>query len=176
MSEGSDEVARRAVGIAAELARVDAGERADARRMGAAGSALFWRMVARHGISPRDEESWRRITKCLALLTPASATESVHASGRPLGAVLADGGDGQARLDTPALSETRLARLLAARGPARLEAIERAVRALAPARPRLDAPSLAWAILNTDGRQIARAYYARLDRRMDASEKDNTDD
>jgi CRISPR type I-E-associated protein CasB/Cse2 len=167
MPEPGIEVGRRALGIAAELLRADAGERAAARRMDAGGAPLFWRVVARYRIAPHEEEKWRRITKMLALLTPASATESLHVDGRPFGAVLADGGDARAHLTQPAFSEQRLARLLAARGAARLEALERAVRALARNHPKLDVPSLAWAVLNEDGRAIARAYYARLDRRQD---------
>jgi hypothetical protein len=90
--------------------------------------------------------------------------------------MLADGGDARARLDKPALSEQRLARLLAARGDARLDALERAVRALARHRPGVDVPSLAWAVLNEDPRALARAYYARLDRRADIAEKETTHD
>ncbi|GGB49164.1 hypothetical protein GCM10011316_21630 [Roseibium aquae] len=175
MSDDGEEVARRALAIAGELARVDPGERAAARRMGPEGAALFWRLSARHGIARHEEEKWRRITKFLALLTPANATDSVHQSRRDFGAVLADGGDEWARLDKPALSEQRLARLLAARGQSRLDALERAVRALARNRPKVDAPSLAWAVLNDDTRAIARAYYARFDRSADLNEKEKTD-
>lgn len=171
----NDEVARRALAIAGALARADPGERAAARRMGPRGAAVFWRLVAQHGIVPKEEEKWRRITKFLALLTPTGATDSVHQSRRDFGAVLADGGDERARLDKPALSEQRLARLLAARGQSRLEALERAVRALARNRPKVDVPSLAWAVLNDDTRAIARAYYARLDRRDDFNQEEKTD-
>jgi hypothetical protein len=175
MSDNND-VARRALAIAGELAHANPGERAAARRMGPEGAAVFWRLVARHGIAPHEEEKWRRITKLLALLTPAGATESVHAPSRQFGAVLADGGDARPRLEKPALSEQRLARLLAARGQARLDALERAVRALARNRPKVDVPSVAWAVLNDDVRAIARAYYARLDRRADIAEKETTND
>lgn len=171
-----DEVARRALAIAGALAHADPGERAAARRMVPEGAPVFWRLVAQHRIAPRDEEKWRRITKFLALLTPASATESVHEAGRQFGAVLADGGDARSQLEKPALSEQRLARLLAARGKARLDALERAVRALARNRPKVDVPSLAWAVLNDDVRAIARAYYARLDRLADIAEKETTND
>lgn len=174
-----DDVASRALAISGALAHADPGERAAARRMGAEGAPVFWRLVAQHGIAPRDEEKWLRITKLLALLTPASATESVHEAGRDFGAVLADGGDARARLEKPALSEQRLARLLAARGTARLDALERAVRALARNRPRVDVPSLAWSVLNDNARAIARTYYARLDRRADIAEiaeKETTND
>jgi hypothetical protein len=168
MPEDKDDVASRALLIAGALTHADPGERAAARRMGPEGAPVFWRFVARHKIAPQDEEKWRRITKMLALLTPASATESVHESGRYLGAMLADGGDARARLDKPALSEQRLAR--------RLDALERAVRALARHRPGVDVPSLAWAVLNEDPRALARAYYARLDRRADIAEKETTHD
>ncbi|KPQ08604.1 MAG: subtype I-E CRISPR-associated protein Cse2 [Rhodobacteraceae bacterium HLUCCA12] len=176
MPDNTVDVPGRARAIAAALAYAEPGERAAARRMGAEGAAVFWRIVARHGIAPKDEEKWRRITKLLALLTPASATESVHEAGRHFGAVLADGGDAQARLEKPALSEHRLARLLAARGQARLDALERAVRALARNRPKVDVESLAWAVLNNDARAIARTYYTRLDRRADIAEKENTNE
>lgn len=172
MPEPSEPVGARACAIAAALAVADSGDRAAARRMGPEGSAFFWRMVARHGIARSEEEKWRRITRMLALLTPASATKTVHQPGRKLGAVLADGGAETARLDKPALSEPRLARLLAARGPARLEALERAVRALARQQPHIDAASLAWAVLREDGRDIARDYYARLDRRSEQKPED----
>ncbi len=165
-----DEVARCALSIATALAHAAPGERAAARRMGPEGAPVFWRLVAQHRIAPHNEEKWRRITKLLALLTPAAATESVHETGRQFGTVLADGGDARARLDTPAVSEKRLARLLAARGTARLGTLERAVRALARNRPNVDVPSLAWAVLNDDVRAIARAYYARLDRRPDSAD------
>ena len=176
----NDDVAGRARAIATALAHADPGERAAARRMGPEGAAVFWRIVARQAIAPYEEERWRRITKMLALLTPASATESVHETGRYFGAVLADGGDARARLEKPALSEQRLARLLAARGQKRLDALERAVRALARNRPKVDVPSLAWAVLNNESRALARAYYTRLDRRADSdtadiAEKETTD-
>jgi hypothetical protein len=172
----SDQVARRALAIAGALAHADPGERAAARRMGPEGAPVFWRLVAQHGIAHSEEEKWRLITKLLAFLTPASATESAHETSRQFGAVLADGGDARARLDKPALSEQRLARLLAARGQARRDALERVVRALARNRPKVDVPSLAWAVLNDDTRAIARAYYARLDRRADIAEEEKTND
>ncbi|OWU70105.1 hypothetical protein ATO2_05870 [Roseovarius sp. 22II1-1F6A] len=56
-----------------------------------------------------------------------------------------------------------MARLLAARGDLRLSALERAVRAICRETRALDAASLARAVINPDGRQIARDYYSRLD-------------
>lgn len=172
MPEPGDTVGDRARAIATALAVAGSGDRAETRRMGPEGSAFFWRMVARHGITRGEEEKWRHITQMLALLTPASATKTCNQDGRLLGAVLADGGAAEARLEKPDLSEQRLARLLAARGPARLEALERAIRALARQRPRIDVESLAWAVLRADGCDIARAYYARLDRRPEPKPED----
>ena len=105
MLDTNIDVGGTALAIAAELARASPGERADARRMNAGGAPLYWRMVARRGIARADEEKWRRITRMLAMLTPASATRSIHGKGRALGAVLADGGDTARRLDQPVFSE-----------------------------------------------------------------------
>ena len=103
----------------------------------------------------------------VALMTPASTTESIHEPGRRFGAVLADGGDPRADLRPPAkpvFSERRLARLIASHGEARLDALERAVRMIARDRPRLDVISLARTVMGRDGNRLARDYYARLDR------------
>lgn len=175
MPDMKSDVARRALKIANELVQAEGGERAVARRMAAEGAPVFWRMAARLGIDRNEEEKWRRITKALALLTPASAAESIHEAGRDLGAVLADGGAVHDRLQAPFFSEQRLARLLAARGAARLDALERAVRMLARERPQVDVPSLAWAYLNEDSRMIARAYYRRLDRHQESSQEKKPD-
>lgn len=156
-------VARNALVIAQTLCAAPVKDRAETRRMGPEGSAFFWRMAARLDIPATDEAKWLVVTRLCALLTPSSATSSFHDPSRPFGAVLADGGDARARLDQPAVSEARLARLLAARGDARLTALERAVRAIARDARAMDAPSLAWAVINPDGQQIARAYYRRLD-------------
>lgn len=139
--------------------------------MGPEGAPIFWRMVARFVMTPAEEPAWRAITKAMALLTPASATESIHADGRKLGAVLADGGDARAHLEKPVFSEPRLARLLAARGTTRHDALERAIRMLARKHPQIDVPSLAWAYLKEDGQDIARHYYQRLDQSARTCEK-----
>jgi CRISPR type I-E-associated protein CasB/Cse2 len=143
--------------------------------MGSEGAPIYWRLAARLGIAPAQEEQWLRFARMVALLTPATATESVHERGRTLGTVLADGGKVNGALDAPAYSEARLARLLAARGTARLAALERAVRFLAKARIKVDVVSLAWATLNPDGRRIARDYYRRLDATT-ATHEENTHD
>ncbi|MDQ2093286.1 type I-E CRISPR-associated protein Cse2/CasB [Rhodalgimonas zhirmunskyi] len=172
MSDSLNPVGSRAMAIASALAHATGGEKAAARRMGPEGAPVFWRMVARFDMSPNEEPAWHAITKALALLTPASATESIHADGRKFGAVLADGGDAQATLDKPVFSELRLARLLAVRGAARYDALERAVRMLARKHPKIDVPSLAWAYLNEEGQRIARSYYRRLDQSARTREKE----
>lgn len=173
MSDSDTIVRERVLAIATALAHGSSGDKASARRMGAEGAPVFWRMAARFELTTAEEPAWRAITKALSLLTPASATESVHQDKRWFGAVLADGGDPQARLDTPVFSETRLARLLASRGDARRDALERAVRAFAHNGVKLDVPSLAWAYLNDNGQEIARRYYQRLDHSAHLIEKEH---
>lgn len=154
MSKPESETARRALAIAAALAAADPGEKAEARRMGPAGSGLFWRQVARLGIPPRQEGDWLLFTRLVALITPASRDTSVHDPDRPLGAALAVAG----------LSEARFARLLAARGSSRNDALERAIRMLARKAAVLDVTDLARAILwPDDTSRIARSYYHQLD-------------
>ncbi len=167
MPEDGDELARYALSIAAALGAADAGEKAEARRMDERGAPVFWRQVSRLGIPLREEARWLCFTRIVALLTPASATASVHQSGRPLGAVLADGGDASLDLratSQPVFSEPRLARLIASRGEARLETLERAIRMVARRQPRLDVISLARTVMGRDGNGLARDYYARFDR------------
>lgn len=154
MSKPESETARRALAIAAALAAADSGDKAEVRRMGSAGAALFWRQVARLDIPLGQEDDWLLITRLVALMTPASRDHSIHDPARPLGAALAEAG----------LSEQRFARLLAARGPARSEALERAVRMMARKVTGLDVTDLARAILwHDDTNRLARNYYRQLD-------------
>ena len=153
MSERPDETARRALSIAAALAAAGPGEKADARRMGDDGAPVFWRQASRLGISRPQEQDWLRFTRLIALLTPASATASIHDQARSLGAVLADAG----------FSEIRVARLLATRGDPRAEALERAIRTIAPKRPHFSVVGLARIVLGRGGNDLARDYYNRLD-------------
>ncbi len=172
MSESDSIAGTRALAIATALAHAPSGDKSSARRMGPEGAPIFWRMAARFNMTTTEEPAWRAITKALALMTPASATESIHEDHRWFGAVLADGGDAQAHLEKPVLSEPRLARLLAARGTARHDALERAIRMLAHKKVKIDVPSLAWAYLNEDGQDIARRYYQRLDQSARTREKE----
>ncbi len=163
MSKPESGTARRAVAIAAALASADPGDKAEARRMGNAGSALFWRQVARLGITQRQEGDWMLYTRLVALMTPASRDTSIHDPDRTIGSALADAG----------LSEARFARLLAARGPARDDAIERAIRMLARKGGGLDVVDLARAILWPDDTgRLARSYYHQLDHVKDEDTQD----
>lgn len=162
MSELDDLTARRALSIAAALATAGAGERAEARRMDGQGAPIFWRQAARLGLPVTQEAQWLRFTRLLALLTPAAATVSIHDPGEKLGAVLAKS----------ELSEPRLARLLAARGETRLEALERAIRMVARRHPKMDVVSLARFVLGQGGNALARDYYTQLDRANTVKEEE----
>ncbi len=154
MSKPESEAARRALAIAAALAAADPGEKAGTRRMGPGGGALFWRQVARLDITPGQEADWLLFTRLVALMTPASCDHSIHRSGRSLGAAMAEAG----------LSEQRFARLLAARGPLRNDALERAIRMMARKVAGLDVTDLAQAVLwPDDTSRLARSYYQQLD-------------
>ncbi|MBL3570395.1 hypothetical protein BV509_05970 [Rhodovulum sulfidophilum] len=153
MPEPSDDLARCAVAIAAALAAADSGERAAARRMDEGGAPVFWRQVARLKLPRWQEAGWLRFTRMVAILTPASARQTVHDSNQSLGAVLAAAG----------VSEHRLARLLAARGAARDAALERAIRMVASAGPKLNVVDLARLVFGCDRNRLARTYYERLD-------------
>lgn len=154
MPDEESELARKALSIAAALASADPGEKAEARRMGPSGAPIFWRQVARLGIGQGQEERWLFFTRLVALCTPASRDTSIHDKARRLGGVLAEA----------KFSEQRLARLLAARGGTRDDALERAVRMLAHKVPGLDVVDLARAVFDPDDSgRIARAYYTHLD-------------
>lgn len=170
-----NKVEDRARAIASAIAAAGPGERAAARRMDGGGSPLFWRLHARLSMTPRDEGRWLRITRMLALLTGTAERRSIHEPGRRLGAVMADGGDAKSRLEQPVVSEQRLARLLAARGKVRLDALERTVRMIARARPKLDVADLAWVVLREDSGNLARDYYSRLDRQEHEDHKERSD-
>ncbi|WP_165899137.1 type I-E CRISPR-associated protein Cse2/CasB [Rhodovulum steppense] len=159
-------MARNAVAIAAALAAADSGEKAEARRMDEGGAPIFWRQVARLKLPRWQEAGWLRFTRMVAILTPASAGQTIHDPKRPVGAVLADGGSPLADLrppNRPFVSEQRLARLLAARGDARRDALERAIRMLARNHPSMNVVDLARLNYGRDRNELARAYYQRID-------------
>lgn len=181
--------------IGQALAALEPGPLADLRREtgdpDAPRPAAFWRLAVRHPLIGRNEATWLRIIRIMAVLTDKGAPEgkaSPHQDKRGLGAALCDGGDTQwgfGELDPrPMLSELRLARLLAARDDMRADLMERAVRALAAKKPPgsggVDCSDLAKFLLFSDdpepGRRLARSYYARLDRtkRIEPSDEPDT--
>ena len=162
-------VERMTLSVAGTLWAAQPGELAAVRRMkDGVGAPLFWRLAARHDWRGGALTDWAAITRMLALLTPTGerAPSPDLDDDYPFGKVLCDGGDRNRSDGRPVLSESRLARLLAARGDRRRAALERAMRMLARHRPRFRLPDLAWAVLNPEGgaRDIARDYYARLDK------------
>jgi CRISPR system Cascade subunit CasB len=179
------------------LASLDPGPLADLRRMSFdtdhPGTPMFWRLVNKHQLH-RQQERWARIIQMMAILTDKGDPEgrtSPHAprseanGWRGLGHALCDGGDvswGAGESDPrPMLSESRFARLLAAKGKPRHDLLRRAVRALAAKKPGgapLDCADIAKLLLFADDpnvtRRLANHYYARLDRaqKRDSNEVD----
>lgn len=172
--------------IAAMLRRLEPGPLAVLRRMDDTGAPAFWRLAAAHPAIGRNTDTWRAITRMLAILTPKGRPEDRPAVQHriPLGRALCDGGDPFWRprdLAAPdgVVSERRLAAFLATRGAARGVALERLARALArslPADCQVNPADLAFALLApTDPEnRIARDYYTRLDSRF--ADKEAQDD
>ena len=145
------------------------------------GVAAFWRLVAKYRITARQEEKWAEIVSLIALLTPTGQPGSrpeLNLPERRLGTVLCDGGQGDGKVERPLLSETRLARLLAARGKTREDSLKRAVRMLARRHIQLNVEDLALAVLapKRSAQRIARAYYKRLDRGATNNKEKTQDD
>jgi CRISPR system Cascade subunit CasB len=168
--------------IGRTLAELDPGPLAELRRMSlegdAAGAPYFWRLAARHDFGSGERLlTWARIVQLMAILTDKGTAEgkrSPHDTARGFGSALCDGGDPGWGIGTtkprPMLSELRFARLLAAKGPMRLDLMDRAVRALGASKPPgagVNCNDLAWFLLDPDNpahaRKLARNYYARLD-------------
>ncbi len=153
------------------------GDLAELRRMApdGPGCPAFWRLAGECGFieEANRTDTWMRIVKIMAILTPKGERTSaspVHDSKQRLGAVLCDGGDPAWNAEAqPLLSETRLMRLLA-EPQRRAETLERVARMLAANRKSgggFDCTTIAALLLVPDSktipREIARAYYRRLD-------------
>ena len=154
------------------------GPLAELRRMAVDGPGTvdFWRLANRYGFESANTVSWMRIVKIMAILTPRgepAERDPLHDESQPLGKVLCDGGhhDWSAASNTPFLSETRLARLLAQHPAQHAEALERLARALATKRnPKIgiNCADIAALLLSSDRkprhlRELARTYYQRFD-------------
>ena len=171
------------VGFASEMARPSfkRGDLAELRRMNPEepDAAIFWRLLASHGLlegwemSRELERKWALIMHGIALMTPAvegdgdsgAPKTSAHNPTVPVGLALFQGGDGSR---TRAFySESRLNRLLTARGPMLHTLLARTFRMLGTGQP-FNWREMARLILHDGYReesaervrhQIARAYY-----------------
>lgn len=164
------------------------GDLAELRRMatGGPGCAAFWRLAAACGFieEANRTDAWMRIVRIMAILTPKgerTGAPAVHDPKKPFGTALCDGGDpAWSAKSGPFLSETRLMRFLA-ESDRRGETLERLARMLAAKRKSesgFDCTAIAALILVPDPevtlRDIARAYYRRLDRAAhEVQEKEN---
>ena len=163
-----------AIAAAARLRHLEPGPLAELRRMTpGAGAPLFWRLAARHPDTigrDKDKESWMEILRILSILTPKGDPESrslLHNPRRRLGEVLCDGGDPDWVGPRPVVSELRLARLMSARGPQRVDLLRHAARMIAHSRRDVgvDVADIAMVLLHpSDVRRLAEPYYRRLDR------------
>ncbi len=149
------------------------GDLAELRRMDpdAPDAAVFWRLMASRNLlgNPAVEAKWALILHGIALMTPTTGGENrtAHNGIIPVGRALFLGGEVERR-ESGYYSESRLNRLLTARGPILRRLLARLFRMLAAANQPFNWSEMARFILN-DGcneeraedirRGIARAYY-----------------
>ena len=161
---------------AADIGKLDPGALADLRRTREGRIApAFWRLASQHPQTigrQQQEPKWLAILRIIAILTPTGSPDdvgrpSLHDHRQRLGKVLCDGGDPNWNGKRPALSESRLAQLLSARGNQRAVLLTRAARAIARSRSPnngINVVDLASVLLwPNDARRIAKPYYDRLD-------------
>ena len=157
--------------FAAVLARDDfrRGDLAELRRMDpdAPDAAVFWRLLAQEDLlgNPDIERKWALILHGLALMTNTADSRSAHAGMMQVGRALYLGGE-ESR-ESGFYSESRLNRLLTARGPMLRTLLARMFRMIGERQP-FNWRDMARLILY-DGyredlaekarRSIARAYY-----------------
>ena len=165
-----------AVGYAREMASDDfrRGDLAELRRMDpdAPDAAVVWRLLARRDLlgSRQVENKWALILHGIALMTPTASgdrpSRSAHDGQVAVGRALYLGGE-SARASAY-YSETRLSRLLTARGPILRTLLTRLFRMLAAADQPFNWREMASFILNEGYREeaaeqarrrIARDYY-----------------
>ena len=165
-----------AAGVAHQMARADfrRGDLAALRRMvpDDPGAAAFWRLMAQHDLldSPVVERKWALILHGIALMTPTGggdgASRTAHDPRMAVGRALFLGGESPR--SRAFYSETRLNRLLMARGTVLHALLARMFRMLAGAGVSFNWREMAQFILNDgfsernaeDGRRrIASAYY-----------------
>ena len=175
-----------AVTFARTLASPDfpRGDLAELRRMDpdAPDAAVVWRLLARYELlgSPQVESKWALILHGIALMTPTASGDGVgrsaHDGGVPVGRAIFSGGDSQR--SSAYYSESRLNRLLTARGPILRTLLARMFRMVAAAGQPFNWREMAAFILNQGydeeaaeqgRRRIAREYY-RAERQSTPSE------
>ena len=164
-----------AAGFAKQMAGEDfrRGDLAELRRMNpdAPNAAAFWRLMASRNLlgNPTLEAKWALILHGIALMTSTSGGENrtAHNGIIPVGRALFLGGETERR-KSGYYSESRLNRLLTARGPILRTLLARMFRMLAAVNQPFNWSEMARFILNDSyneeraediRRGIARAYY-----------------
>ena len=166
--------------LSEKLLTLDSGPLAELRRMelGDPGTPASWRIAVALNLPQNELDVWMRIVKTLAILTPRGNRGSnvrLHDPAVALGTVFCDGGNPgwppPGSNPAPKLSEPRLARFLALTPNQRGESLERIARMLASSRDSgrgICCTEIAHLLLGPNDEQplrnIAYAYYARLDR------------
>ncbi|MYH60710.1 MAG: hypothetical protein F4148_02740 [Caldilineaceae bacterium SB0675_bin_29] len=175
-----------AVAFARILASSDfpRGDLAELRRMDPddPDAAVVWRLLARYDLLGRAqvESKWALILHGMALMTSTAAGDaagrSAHDGAVPVGQAIFSGGDSQR--SSAYYSESRLNRLLTARGPILRTLLARMFRMIAAAGQPFNWREMAAFILNEGydeeaaeqgRRRIAREYY-RAERQRTPSE------
>ena len=149
------------------------GDLAELRRMDpdVPDAAVFWRLMASRNLlgNLAVEAKWALILHGIALMTPTTGGKNgtAHNGIMPVGRALFLGGEVERR-ESGYYSESRLNRLLTARGPILRTLLARLFRMLAAANQPFNWSEMARFILNDDyneeqaediRRGIARAYY-----------------
>ena len=172
-----------AVGLAQQLARPSfpRGDLAALRRMSppATDVPAFWRLAAQHGLLGGTvlERKWALIMHGIALMTPTADGRTAHNPKRSVGSALYLGGEPSRT--TGFYSETRLNRLLTARGTTLQTLLTRMFRMLASADASFDWREMARFILlhgydeqraEQSRSRVARAYYREERRQAQAAD------
>ena len=186
-----DGIAVSFAGQIAQLAQHRRGDLAELRRMDpdAPDAAVFWRLLAKEDLLVHGsamERKWALILHGIALMTPTNAGDgdarTAHNGYVPVGRALFLGGDSQRTAGF--YSETRINRLLTARGEMLRSLLARMFRMLAAAGVSFNWREMAQFIL-TEGHdegaaeaarhRIARDYFRAERRNTQASGDDNND-
>ncbi len=180
-----DDIAVSLAGSIAQFAEHRRGDLAELRRMDPddPDAAVFWRLLAPHDLlgNPAIETKWALILHGIALMTPTNSgsgnPQTAHDGYMPVGRALFLGGAAQRAQGF--YSESRLNRLLTARGPMLRALLARMFRMLTAADVSFNWREMAQFILNEGydedaaergRRRIARDYYQAERRSSQQSE------